>query len=118
MPAPPRVPKSQGPEGLGSSRGCRYHRELWGLQMAKGVKLVAQAAWPGPVSPGGTSCSPHLCLTASASLGNRDLAFHCAHILQCCGTGQVCGSCRETMEDVGAPGAVALPVPRGFCLLK
>lgn len=118
MTSPPRVPKSQRPKGLGSSRGCRYLRELWGLQVAKGVKLVAQAARPGPVSPGCTSCSPHLRLTASASLGNRDLAFHWAHILQCCGTGQVCGSCRETMEDVGAPGAVALPVPRGFCLLK
>lgn len=60
MPAPPRVPKSQRPKGQGSSRGCRYHRELWGLQVAKGVKLVAQAAWPGPVSLGCTSCSAHV----------------------------------------------------------
>lgn len=79
---------------------------------------MAQAAGPGPVSLGCISCSPHLRLTASASLGNRDLAFLCAHILQCHGKGQVWGSCRETMEHVGAPGAVALPVPQGFCSLK
>lgn len=106
-----RVLKDWGaPEAAGITGSCgasRWPKELSWWPRLHGLDLCHWAAPPAPL----TSDSINL-------TGKQGSGFLCAHILQCGGTGQVCGSCRETTEDVGAPGAVALPVPWGFCSLE